>query len=97
MQAKPSTFGHVLTWVRERLQQVERNMSINTPSDRSTAKCVSQARSAIDSLISEDAKLESEYIKAAEAEYQALVDLIQQRNIPITDDLEDLAKKIRKG
>ena len=90
-----STFGRVLEWVRDRLSQVETNMHTNPQSDPSAINNVSGARSAIDALISENSNLKDEYIRATEAEYETLVELIQSRDIPITDEIQALADQIR--
>lgn len=97
MQTKPSTFGQVLTWVSKRLQQVERNMGTNPQSDPGIVNRVSQARSAIDGLISQDSKLKSEYIKFAEAEYAALANSIQTEHKSMTDEIDKLAEEIRNS
>ena len=88
-----STFGQVLKWVRDRLSQVENNMN-NSQSDPTAIRNVSSAKSAIDALINKDSHLEDEYIKAAEQEYKTLVELIQDRNIPITDEIEKGAEEL---
>ena len=90
-----STFGRVLEWVRDRLSQVETSMHTNPQSDPSAINNVSGARNAIDALISESSNLKDEYIRATEAEYETLVELIQSRDIPITDEIQALADQIR--
>ncbi len=90
-----STFEELLSWVRDRLEQVEENMTNNPQSDSTKVQSVSDALSSIKDLISnQDADLEDEYIKAAEDEYAALVELLQNRHIPITNDLRGLAEDI---
>jgi len=90
-----STFGQVLEWVHDRLSQVETNMHTNPQSDPSEIGNVSSARTAIEALLSKEPHLEDEYIKAAETEYESLVALIQSRNIPITDELQEFANQLR--
>lgn len=81
-----STFGQVLEWVRDRLEQVEKNMPSNPSYNHETIQNLSSARCAVDALINtQDPNLEDEYIKAAETEYEALVEFIQERPRPLTD------------
>jgi len=89
-----STFGQVLSWIQDRLSQVETNMSEKFHTNYDAENTVSDARRAIEDLLEHDETLKEEFIEAAEAEYENLARLIQSRNIPIDDELEDYADRI---
>ena len=90
MQNSLSTFGQVLAWVRDRLDQVERIMA-QSPEARENLHAAHQA---IDELLRYDEDLENDFIKAAESEYQALLNLIENRNTPITDESAAFAEQV---
>jgi hypothetical protein len=90
-----STFGQLLMWVHDRLAQVETNMAYDPQFNPSQS--ISQARSSISALLfpaDEEPNVKEECARAAEAEYTQLVSLLQKRNIPITDELRQLAQEI---
>lgn len=82
--------------MRDRLLQVETNMPQNSHFDYDAGNSVFEVRQAIEELLEHDETLKEEFIQAAEAEYENLARLIQSRNIPIDNDLEDYADRIWK-
>ncbi len=88
-----STFGQILGWVHGQLKQVETNMVRNN-SDKSQ-RDIAQACQSIEILrTNKERGLEEECRKIAEAEYNALIALLQDREPPTTPDIDKLSEDI---
>lgn len=82
-----STLGYVLKWVSKQLRKVEKNMN-GTPEKSSDVQNIVRAYKSIDALVNRDQYLENEFNKAvADAEYQALVDTIQNHRTTLTPEI----------
>lgn len=88
-----STFGQILGWVHDQLKQVETNMAPNNSGE--SQKSVAQARQSIEILrTNREHGLEEECRRIAEAEYNTLIVLLQNREPPTTPDIDQLSEEI---
>lgn len=89
MAQSPSTFGYVLTWVRNKLQQVEIEMTSQHADSR-----ISNAREGLDNLINNKDSVEK--VKTSKQEYQELVEEIQRSEVGVTDAAKKIGDKFYK-
>lgn len=89
-QSLPSTtFGSILYWVYENLKQVEEEMASDP-----LQQDVSNARQSIENILVNDRKLDLEFRKLPEQQYEALVRILQNRDLEVTPEMADGAQEI---
>lgn len=86
-----TAFGSVLNWVCANLKQIEAEMATN-PLKQDAKQDVINARESLETLLSNDQALRGDYRNIQEAEYAALVKMLQKREIEITDEIANGAK-----